>query len=99
MKRPRLPSRLSRLTAKYGNNIPSSPCVLCDTLLMEHEANFLKPLQEAIKFFSDPDTCITFMAQLRSPGNCSKCLRKNWTKNRSNTSARKNERRNAPASD
>jgi transposase-like protein len=32
---------------------------------MEHEANFPKTLQDAIKFFSDPDTCVTFMAQMR----------------------------------
>lgn len=34
---------------------------------MEHEAKFPKTLQEAIKFFSDPDTCTTFMAQIRWP--------------------------------
>ena len=34
---------------------------------MEHEAKFPKTLQEAIKFFADPDTCVTFMAQLRWP--------------------------------
>jgi transposase-like protein len=34
---------------------------------MEHGANFPKTLQEAIKFFADPDTCVTFMAQLRWP--------------------------------
>ena len=34
---------------------------------MEHEATFPKTLQEAIKFFADPDTCVTFMAQLRWP--------------------------------
>lgn len=34
---------------------------------MEHEANFPKTLQEAIKFFADADTCVTFMAQLRWP--------------------------------
>lgn len=34
---------------------------------MENEANFPKTLQEAILFFSDPDTCNTFMAQLRWP--------------------------------
>jgi transposase-like protein len=34
---------------------------------MEHEANFPKTLQDAIKFFSDLDTCTTFMAQIRWP--------------------------------
>lgn len=34
---------------------------------MEHEANFPRTLQAAIKFFSDLDTCNTFMAQLRWP--------------------------------
>src|SRR3954465_15988972 len=34
---------------------------------MEHEAHFPKTLQEAIKYFSDPDTCNTFMAQMRWP--------------------------------
>lgn len=34
---------------------------------MEHEAKFPKTLQEAIKFFADPETCVTFMAQLRWP--------------------------------
>lgn len=34
---------------------------------MEHEANFPKTLQEAILYFADPDTCTTFMAQLRWP--------------------------------
>ena len=34
---------------------------------MEHEAKFPKTLQEAIKFFADADTCVTFMAQLRWP--------------------------------
>jgi transposase-like protein len=34
---------------------------------MEHEANFPKTLQDAIKFFSDLDTCVTFMAQIRWP--------------------------------
>jgi transposase-like protein len=34
---------------------------------MENETNFPKTLQEAIKFFADPDTCTTFMAQLRWP--------------------------------
>jgi transposase-like protein len=34
---------------------------------MEHEAKFPKTLIEAIKYFSDPDTCTTFMAQLRWP--------------------------------
>ncbi|HEX8650817.1 MAG TPA: IS1595 family transposase [Pyrinomonadaceae bacterium] len=34
---------------------------------MEHENNFPKTLQEAIKFFADPETCTTFMAQLRWP--------------------------------
>ena len=34
---------------------------------MENEKNFPKTLQEAIKFFADPDTCTTFMAQLRWP--------------------------------
>jgi transposase-like protein len=32
-----------------------------------NEANFPKTLQEAIIYFSDPDTCTTFMAQLRWP--------------------------------
>ncbi len=34
---------------------------------MEHEANFPKTLQEALKYFADKDTCATFMAQLRWP--------------------------------
>ncbi|HZI17300.1 MAG TPA: IS1595 family transposase [Pyrinomonadaceae bacterium] len=34
---------------------------------MEQDANFTKTLQEAIKFFSDLDTCVTFMAQIRWP--------------------------------
>src|SRR5215204_5828074 len=34
---------------------------------MEKQAAFPKTLQEAIKFFSDPDTCTTFMAQIRWP--------------------------------
>ncbi|MDX6269899.1 MAG: hypothetical protein QOD28_1122 [Acidobacteriota bacterium] len=34
---------------------------------MMNEANFPKTLQEAIIYFSDPDTCTTFMAQLRWP--------------------------------
>ncbi|HEX8187494.1 MAG TPA: IS1595 family transposase [Pyrinomonadaceae bacterium] len=34
---------------------------------METQATFPKTLQEAIKFFSDLDTCTTFMAQLRWP--------------------------------
>ncbi len=34
---------------------------------MENESNFPKTLQEAIKFFADPDTCTTFMAQMRWP--------------------------------
>lgn len=34
---------------------------------MEKQANFPKTLQEAIKFFSDADTCTTFMAQIRWP--------------------------------
>ncbi len=34
---------------------------------MKNEANFPKTLQEAIKYFSDLDTCNTFMAQLRWP--------------------------------
>jgi transposase-like protein len=34
---------------------------------MEHEKNFPKTLLEAIKYFSDPETCNTFMAQLRWP--------------------------------
>lgn len=34
---------------------------------MKNENNFPKTLQEAIKFFSDLDTCNTFMAQLRWP--------------------------------
>jgi transposase-like protein len=32
---------------------------------MEHEAKFPKTLQEAIIYFSDLDTCVTFMAQIR----------------------------------
>jgi transposase-like protein len=32
---------------------------------MEHEAKFPKTLQEAIIYFSDLDTCTTFMAQIR----------------------------------
>lgn len=32
---------------------------------MEHEANFPKTLQEAVLYFSDLDTCTTFMAQIR----------------------------------
>jgi transposase-like protein len=34
---------------------------------METQATFPKTLQEAIKFFADPETCVTFMAQLRWP--------------------------------
>jgi transposase-like protein len=34
---------------------------------MERDANFPKTLQEAIKYFSDLDTCTTFMAQIRWP--------------------------------
>jgi transposase-like protein len=34
---------------------------------MEHAANFPRTLQAAIKYFSDLDTCNTFMAQLRWP--------------------------------
>lgn len=34
---------------------------------MMNEANFPKTLQEAIKYFSDLDTCVTFMAMLRWP--------------------------------
>jgi transposase-like protein len=34
---------------------------------METQATFPKTLQEAIRFFSDLDTCTTFMAQLRWP--------------------------------
>jgi len=34
---------------------------------MENEANFPKTLQEAIKYFSDADTCVTFMAMMRWP--------------------------------
>lgn len=34
---------------------------------MEHEAHFPKTLQDAIKFFANADTCVTFMAQLRWP--------------------------------
>lgn len=34
---------------------------------MEHEANFPRTLQEAIIYFSDLDTCTTFMAQMRWP--------------------------------
>lgn len=34
---------------------------------MKNENNFPKTLQEAIKFFSDPETCTTFMAQMRWP--------------------------------
>ena len=34
---------------------------------MKHGANLPGTLQEAIKFFADPDTCVTFMAQLRWP--------------------------------
>lgn len=34
---------------------------------MENENNFPRTLLEAIKYFSDPDTCNTFMAQLRWP--------------------------------
>jgi transposase-like protein len=34
---------------------------------MKHEANFPKTLQEAIIYFSDLDTCTTFMAQIRWP--------------------------------
>ena len=34
---------------------------------MKHGANFPKTLQEAILFFSDLDTCTTFMAQIRWP--------------------------------
>ncbi|MCA1635947.1 MAG: IS1595 family transposase [Acidobacteria bacterium] len=34
---------------------------------MEHAATFPKTLQEAIKYFSDKETCTTFMAQMRWP--------------------------------
>jgi transposase-like protein len=34
---------------------------------MKNETNFPKTLQEAIMFFADPETCTTFMAQLRWP--------------------------------
>src|SRR5215212_1519803 len=34
---------------------------------MEKDANFPKTLQEATKYFSDLDTCTTFMAQIRWP--------------------------------
>jgi transposase-like protein len=34
---------------------------------MEKQATFPKTLQEAIKYFSDLDTCTTFMAQIRWP--------------------------------
>ncbi len=34
---------------------------------MENESNFPKTLQEAILYFSDKDTCTTFMAQIRWP--------------------------------
>lgn len=34
---------------------------------MENESNFPKTLQEAILYFADPNTCTTFMAQLRWP--------------------------------
>src|SRR5215212_11905446 len=34
---------------------------------MEHEAHFPKTLQEAILYFSNLDTCTTFMAQIRWP--------------------------------
>jgi transposase-like protein len=34
---------------------------------MEHDANFPRTLQAAILYFSDLDTCITFMAQIRWP--------------------------------
>ncbi len=34
---------------------------------MEKQATFPKTLQDAIKFFADLDTCVTFMAQLRWP--------------------------------
>ena len=34
---------------------------------MEHEANFPRTLQDAIRYFSDLDTCVTFIAQLRWP--------------------------------
>jgi transposase-like protein len=34
---------------------------------MEKQANFPKTLQDAIKYFSDLDTCTTFMAQIRWP--------------------------------
>lgn len=34
---------------------------------MKNEDNFPKTLLEAIKYFADPDTCNTFMAQLRWP--------------------------------
>jgi len=45
---------------------------------MEHEANFPKTLLEAIKYFSDLDTCNTFMAQMRWPEGvtCSHCQSK-----------------------
>ncbi|HMF58022.1 MAG TPA: IS1595 family transposase [Pyrinomonadaceae bacterium] len=34
---------------------------------MENEKNFPKTRQEAIKYFADPDTCVTFMSMLRWP--------------------------------
>jgi transposase-like protein len=34
---------------------------------MENESNFPKTLQEAIKYFADADTCVTFMAMMRWP--------------------------------
>lgn len=34
---------------------------------MKNEPNFPKTLQDAIKYFSDADTCVTFMAMLRWP--------------------------------
>jgi transposase-like protein len=35
--------------------------------MMKSEPNFPKTLQEAILYFADPDTCVTFMAMLRWP--------------------------------
>jgi transposase-like protein len=45
---------------------------------MEHEANFPKTLQAAILYFSDKETCTTFMAQLRWPDGvtCPNCYGK-----------------------
>jgi transposase-like protein len=34
---------------------------------MEKQTNFPKTLQEAIKYFSDADTCVTFMSMMRWP--------------------------------